>query len=129
MSPHRILLYTATILLLLTPPVSAQHAGHGAAPAVSIAPAAPLSPVQPAAAPATSPAAGIVDFGPPVEDQMIVAHGILDQFETRLGGGGRPEFRWDGQAWIGTDTDKLWLKSEGLLRKDGSLDDGRHQFL
>jgi copper resistance protein B len=115
MSSFRTLLTTAVALVLLTAPALAQHAGHTDTPAAS-APSAPTVP-------------GAVDFGQPVDDQMIFAHGILDQFEGRVGSGGRPEFRWDGQAWIGTDYDKLWLKSEGLLRKDGSLDDGRHQFL
>jgi len=126
--------FLAVAFCLLTAPAFAEHAGHGAAPAPAPLLAAAPAPSDVLAAPAppappASPSSGLVDFGEPVEDHMIFVHGILDQFETRLGGGGRPEFRWDGQAWIGTDTDKLWLKSEGLLRRDGSLDDGLHQFL
>ena len=26
------------------------------------------------------------------------------------------EFRWEGQGWVGTDYDKLWIKSEGTLK-------------
>jgi uncharacterized protein involved in copper resistance len=34
-----------------------------------------------------------------------------------------------GQGWVGTDYDKLWIKSEGTLQGNGTLDDGQHQFL
>lgn len=71
---------------------------------------------------------GAVDFGAPVMDRTIVAHGILNQFEGRLNGG-TPELRWSGQAWVGTDYDKLWLKTEGFRRADGTIDDGSHEFL
>lgn len=56
----------------------------------------------------------------------VQAHAILEQFEARVGA--RPNaFRWHGQAWIGTDTDKLWLKTEGAVHGSGSVDDGRHE--
>ena len=64
---------------------------------------------------------------PPVMDQAIFAHAIFNQLEGRWNGS-NPEFRWDGQGWIGTDYDKLWIKSEGTLSK-GALDDGQQQFL
>ena len=63
----------------------------------------------------------------PVMDQGIFAHAIFNQLEGRWNGS-NPEFRWDGQGWIGTDYDKLWIKSEGTLSK-GALDDGQQQFL
>jgi len=63
----------------------------------------------------------------PVMDQAIFAHAIFNQLEGRWNGS-NPEFRWDGQGWIGTDYDKLWIKSEGTLSK-GALDDGQQQFL
>lgn len=69
-----------------------------------------------------------VEFDPPVMDRMIFVHGILNQFEGRLNGD-TPELRWSGQAWVGTDYDKFWLKTEGFRRADGSIDDGRHEFL
>ena len=34
----------------------------------------------------------------------------LTEFQTRAG---RDGYRWDGEAWIGGDIDRLWLKSEG----------------
>lgn len=61
-------------------------------------------------------------------DRAIFAHAILDQFEGRTNGSGT-ELRWDGQAWIGTDYDKVWLKTEGLRRTNGSIDDGQHELL
>jgi len=65
---------------------------------------------------------------PPVMDRGILAHVLLDQFEGRFSGGS-PDFRWSGQGWIGTDYDKLWIKSEGFARSNGRIDDGRHEFL
>jgi copper resistance protein B len=65
-------------------------------------------------------------FGSPVEDRRIYVHGLLDQFEGRIGGEG--SFRWDGEAWAGTDANRLWLKSEGTLT-NGRVGDGSHQAL
>ena len=60
-------------------------------------------------------------------DGGVQSHAILDQFEGRVGA--QPNgFRWHGQAWIGTDTDKLWLKSEGTVYGTGQIDDGRHEL-
>jgi copper resistance protein B len=65
----------------------------------------------------------------PVNDNGIFAHVLFDQFEGRFFGPGGGAFRWDGQGWLGTDYDKLWIKSEGFVRSNGRLDDGRHEFL
>ena len=66
---------------------------------------------------------------PPVMDNRIFAHAMLDQAESRIGGG-QNAFRWEGQAWIGTDLDKLWLKSEGFVfGRTGRAEDGRHELL
>jgi copper resistance protein B len=61
-------------------------------------------------------------------DRSIFVHALLDQAEGRIGGG-QNGFRWEGQAWIGTDYDKLWLKSEGFALGKGGVDDGRHELL
>ncbi len=66
---------------------------------------------------------------PPMMGDGPFAHLMLDQFEGRFGGPGTPEFRWDGEGWFGTDYNKLWLKSEGFLRQDGRVDEGRHELL
>jgi copper resistance protein B len=81
----------------------------------------PAAPVQPAPV-------DVVDFGEPVHDQIILAHGILDQFEGRTDGR-TPDLRWSGEGWIGTDYDKLWIKTEGFRRRDGTVDDGKQEFL
>src|SRR5207302_4668780 len=64
----------------------------------------------------------------PVRDTDIIAHAIFNQLEGRFNGS-NSEFRWEGQGWIGTDYDKLWIKSEGTLQGNGTLDGGQHQFL
>lgn len=53
----------------------------------------------------------------PVHDNEVfskVLFNRLEAFDTDHG----PGMAWEGQAWIGTDTDKLWLRSEGE-RVDG----------
>ncbi|TLU71116.1 copper resistance protein B [Lichenicoccus roseus] len=64
----------------------------------------------------------------PVMDNSIFAHVLLDQFEDRAAGNGQ-QFRYDGQGWIGTDTDKLWVKSEGTVGTHGQFIDGDHELL
>jgi copper resistance protein B len=64
----------------------------------------------------------------PVMDREILAHLLFNELEGRFNGS-NTEFRWEGQGWVGTDYDKLWIKSEGTLQGSGTLDDGQHQFL
>jgi copper resistance protein B len=64
----------------------------------------------------------------PVMDQGIYAHAIFNQLEGRWNGSDT-QFRWDGQGWVGTDYDKLLIKSEGTLQSNGTVDDGQQQFL
>ena len=63
----------------------------------------------------------------PVMDRGIFAHAILNELEGRFNGG-NPEFRWEGQGWVGTDYDKLWIKSEGTVQ-NGRVVDGQEEFL
>lgn len=65
-------------------------------------------------------------FGAPVDDQHVWFHAILDQFEGRLSDDS--SLRWEGEAWTGTDTHRLWLKSEGELEND-EVKDGEHEVL
>ena len=67
------------------------------------------------------------DLGPPVRDNQIFAHALLNQFEGRTNGPDN-ELRWDGEAWIGTDTNRLWLKSEGFIN-NSTVSDGDHELL
>ena len=54
----------------------------------------------------------------PVMDQTIFAHLFFNELEGRFNGS-NTEFRWEGQGWVGTDYDKLWIKSEGTLQGNG----------
>jgi copper resistance protein B len=67
-------------------------------------------------------------FGAPVGDDRVYVHGLLDQLEGRLGSG-VGDLRWDGEAWLGTDTNRLWLKAEGERDGHGALSDGRVEAL
>lgn len=118
MSPSRNLFGAAGVLLALSASAAAQTSSSGdhSAHTGQSAPAGPAA------------SAGTVEFGHPVMDNMIIAHGILDQFEGRTDGRA-PELRWSGQGWIGTDYDKFWVKTEGDRRRDGDIDGGRHEFL
>jgi copper resistance protein B len=83
--------------------------------------AAALLPVlhaSPATAQTSSPPIGTIaatlpNAEPPVMDSTLFTHVLFDQFEDRTNGPNN-ELRWDGEAWLGTDTNRLWLKSEGF---------------
>ncbi|TDH62093.1 copper resistance protein B [Dankookia rubra] len=64
----------------------------------------------------------------PVTDNQIFSHLLLNQLEDRSTGS-RNRFRWEGQGWIGTDYDRLWLKSEGNVNRTGTMSDGRQEAL
>src|SRR3546814_16261428 len=46
-------------------------------------------------------------------DDQIYTYFQLDQNEYSLSDEGEHAYAWDAQGWIGTDYDKLFLKSEG----------------
>jgi copper resistance protein B len=68
---------------------------------------------------------------PAMKDSMmensVLAHARLDQFEGRASRSER-EFRWDGEGWIGTDMNKLWVKSEGFS-DNSTVNDGDQEAL
>ncbi|MBW4045797.1 MAG: copper resistance protein B [Acidobacteria bacterium] len=64
---------------------------------------------------------------PPVMDNQIFTHVLLDQFEGRTNGPDN-KLRWDGEAWMGKDMNKLWLKSEGFSTSS-TVSDGDHEAL
>jgi copper resistance protein B len=105
--------------------MSALHIVPLAAALVAIvtAGAAEMPPANEQPAPGMKPGGAM----PPVMDQAIFAHVIFSELEGRWNGS-NTEFRWEGQGWVGTDYDKLWIKSEGTLSK-GAVDDGQQQFL
>ncbi len=52
----------------------------------------------------------------------VFAHALFNQLEGRTDGS-HNEFRWDGEAWIGTDANRAWFKSEGFV-SGGAVSDG-----
>jgi copper resistance protein B len=71
--------------------------------------------------------ASTAGWEPPVMDNKVFAHVLFDQFEGRTNGPDN-ELRWDAQGWIGTDMNRLWLKSEGFF-SNGEMTDGDHEAL
>lgn len=72
---------------------------------------------------------GAAPYGNPIEDDRIYIHGMFNQLEGRIGNDAY--LRWEGQAWIGNDYNKLWLKSEARYNADGKnrVSDGDHELL
>ncbi len=72
---------------------------------------------------------GSAPYGNPIPDNRVYIHGFFDQLEGRFGDG--QYLRWDGQAWIGDDHNRLWLKSEGRYNPNrrGRMEDGDHEAL
>ena len=83
--------------------------------------------VAPSTPPPTELSPAAAPFGPPVDDNMIFGHILLDQLEGRTNGLDT-EFRWDGEGWIGTDMNRLWFKSEGFVEQ-GAMTDGDQEAL
>ncbi|MGH7984932.1 MAG: copper resistance protein B [Candidatus Binataceae bacterium] len=64
---------------------------------------------------------------PPMEDNRIFYHLLFDQLEGRTNDV-ENEFRWHGEAWMGTDFNRLWFKSEGVVER-GKATDGDTEAL
>ena len=64
-------------------------------------------------------------FGYPVGDRRTYVHGLLDEFEGRLGAD--KSFRWEGEGWVGGDFNRLWVKSEGEVTR-GKVEDGQQEL-
>jgi copper resistance protein B len=82
---------------------------------------AQMSHAMPEAAPTTA-----APFGAPVDDQHIFYHALLNQLEGRFGDASA--FRWSGEAWLGTDEHRIWLRSEGKL-SGGQVQDSQQELL
>ena len=65
-------------------------------------------------------------YGDPVDDEHIFYHVIVEEFEGRFGRDG--SFRWEGEAWAGTDMNRVVLRSEGEVT-DGRIEDGQQELL
>ncbi len=77
--------------------------------------------------PAGKVTASLPGLEPPVMDNQVFAHVLFDQFEGRTNGPDN-QLRWDGEGWIGTDMNRLWLKSEGFVGQN-TVSDGDHEAL
>lgn len=55
----------------------------------------------------------------PVGDNQVFSLVIADQLEYRANQGA-DTLRWDVQGWLGTDSNKLWVKTEGEDARRGS---------
>ena len=104
------LFVSSTVFLTSGPAALAQQTPAGVQDAVRVAPAEYIGGMQ------------------PVMDNSVFAHVLFDQLEGRAAGNGQ-QFRYDGQGWIGTDLNKLWVKSEGLVDPNGRYTDGQHELL
>jgi copper resistance protein B len=62
-----------------------------------------------------------------MHDERIYLHALFDELEGRFGGSDIP-FRWDGEAWVGSDTNRLWVKTEGFA-VNGAVEDGDQELL
>jgi len=90
------------LLAAVVPAAAGDHDGHG-----GVSEAAP--------------------FGSPVADEHIWYHAMLEQFEGRFGAA--DGFHWEGQAWAGTDTNRIRFRSEGTLDDTGRAEEGRYELL
>lgn len=70
---------------------------------------------------ASAPAADSAEMQMPDMGNGVFLHALFNQLEGRTDGP-NSEFRWDGEGWFGTDTNRLWLKSEGFADPGGVRD-------
>lgn len=71
-------------------------------------------------------ASSAAPFGAPVDDEHVFYHALLDEFEGRFGRDS--SFRWEGEAWAGTDMNRIYLRSEGEIT-GGKIEDGQQEVL
>ena len=64
---------------------------------------------------------------PPEMGHQWFAHLFFDQLEDRTNGT-EHAFRWDGEGWMGTDMNRLWIKTEGFA-SDGTVNNGDQEAL
>jgi copper resistance protein B len=84
---------------------------HSAMPGMSMAPTEPITPI-PELTDADRAAAAPPSGGHAAHDNSIQSYTLIDRFETWNDHQGTG-VEWEGQAWIGTDLNRVWLRSEG----------------
>lgn len=80
---------------------------------------------QPALAEMSMEPSEAAPFGAPVDDQHVFYHLLVDQLEGRFGK--EASFKWEGEAWAGTDMNRVVLRSQGELSK-GRVEDGQQEL-
>ena len=84
---------------------------HSSMPGMSMAPKEPITPI-PALTDADRAAAVPPSGGHTAHDNSIQSYTLIDRLETWNADQGIG-VEWEGQSWIGTDLNRLWLRSEG----------------
>jgi copper resistance protein B len=74
-----------------------------------------------------TPSSDPAPFGSPVDDERVYVHALLEQFEYRAASSDNLS-RWEGEAWVGTDKNRLWLRSEGEVDRHGAVKDGQTEL-
>ncbi|THD07362.1 copper resistance protein B [Rhodanobacter lindaniclasticus] len=107
---------------------------HGAAHDVGAMPGMAMQPLQVGPAPADARSGDYSDGIAASSAHALHMHGsvpagmlLVDQLEAFHGRDGNGQ-SWEAAGWYGSDTDKLWLRSEGE-RRGGRLDDGEVEAL
>ncbi len=92
----------------------------------------PAAHAQEAAASAGQSAAGGAEaaapFGPPVDDNRVYFHALFNELEGLFGGSPGAEMNWEGEAWVGTDAERLWFRTEGQVW-NGHVQEGDQELL
>lgn len=120
-----------------TPTILDPHAGHSMG--TPAGPGQPSSGAPPAAALDAPAHAADTVFDPAVmmaaraqlraeNGSMNTSRVIINQFEARIQDG-RDGYQWDAQGWYGSDTDKLWIKTEGEGRFGHKVEEAEMQAL
>jgi copper resistance protein B len=84
---------------------------HSTMPAVSMTPTEPITPI-PVLTDVDRAAAVPPAHDHPVHDNSIRSYVVFDRLEVWNADKGTG-MAWEGQSWIGTDLNRLWLRSEG----------------
>ncbi len=119
--PLRRLVVSIVIAQIMTVPcAAAQETDHSkpvhAMPAGPVEPREPIPPLTDADRAAAFPDVAMHAM----DDNAIQQYFLLDRLEAWNADAGAG-FAWEGQGWIGTDLNRLWLRSEGE-RVDGTTE-------
>lgn len=142
MSLRRTLLTSLCVAATAGPLAAQDHAHHASSPAQPAAldatGPAPESAVPPRALEGPRHAADMVwgetamaaarEENRRMHGEMTTGKVMVERLEARLGRG-HDAWLWDAEAWYGSDTDKVWVKSEGEGEIGGAVEDAEVQVL